>query len=68
MQYVTSDPAQTIVSPNTGKVAGTILTVLIVGTVQVIGGVQPETLNDMVPFGPAPQITVAESLPGGGGG
>ncbi len=56
-----------MVSPVTAMVAGTILTVLMVPNGQVSGGVQFETFRAMVPEGPVPQITVAESLPGGGG-
>ena len=55
-------PEHTIVSPLTGNDVGTIFTVLTVAIAQVLGGVHPETLNEIVPVGPAPQITVAESL------
>ena len=33
-----------------------------VAILQVDGGVQPETLSEIVPCGPAPQTTVAELL------
>jgi hypothetical protein len=55
------------VSPAIGNVAGTMSTVLIVAMLHVDGGVHPETLNEIVPFGPAPQMTVAESLVDAGG-
>jgi hypothetical protein len=66
-QYVEVEPEQTIVSPAIGNVAGTMLTVLIVGFGQLSGGVQPFTLSEIVPEGPLPQITVQESDVGGGG-
>jgi hypothetical protein len=57
-----------MVSPITGSVAGTILTVLIVAIEQEEGGEQFATLSEMVPEGPLPQITVAESLVDDGAG
>lgn len=60
------EPEQTIVSPAIGNVAGTILTVLIVGFGQFNGGAQPATLNVIDPEGPGPQTIVQESEVGVG--
>lgn len=50
-----------------GNVAGTILTVLIVGFGQFNGGAHPATLRVIVPDGPGPHTMVHESEVGGGG-
>jgi hypothetical protein len=56
-----------MVSPRTGKVAGTISMVTVVPIGQVSGGVQPDTFKVIVPWGPAPHTIVTESLVAVGG-